>query len=77
MRISKIIAYLQGVLEREGDIRLADITGFWTRHNFETNEPILYASVGDGLAVGDLVKWLRASTQMLVQFGNQTEAGDD
>lgn len=52
MKISKVIAFLEGVMENGGDMELQSITGFWIRQIPATGERVVVASIGNGKAVG-------------------------
>lgn len=51
MKISRIVEFLEGVKERDGDIDVQTITGFWVRTIPSTGERVVVCAVGDGKSI--------------------------
>lgn len=51
MKISRVIEFLEGVKEKDGDLEVQTITGFWVRTTPETGERVVVCAVGDGKSI--------------------------
>jgi hypothetical protein len=55
MKISRVIEFLEKTKEKEGDIDIQGITGFWVREIPRTGERVVACSVGDGRSIEEVV----------------------
>lgn len=55
MKISEIVAFLNGVSEKEGDIEMESITGFWVRAIPVSEKRVVVCAVGEGLSLNDVL----------------------
>lgn len=66
MKISRIVEFLQSVEEREGDINMQGITGFWVRSVPATGERIVACAVGDGMSLDDVLRQNRITDEPVI-----------
>lgn len=53
MNIGKVIEFLQGVKDQEGDIKLRSVTGFWVRQIPRTGERVVICVAGNCQAMDE------------------------
>lgn len=56
MKISQVVAFLEKVKDKDGDLEVPIITGFWIRTIPATGERVVACAVGDGKSLEDLIK---------------------
>lgn len=53
LTISKVIEFLEGVKERDGDLRVRSVTGFWVRQIPRTGEKVVICVSGNSQAMDE------------------------
>lgn len=48
MKISKVIEFLEAVKDKDGDLEVQTITGFWIRKIPATGDRVVVCAIGDG-----------------------------
>lgn len=56
LKISQVVEFLEGVKEREGDIKIQTLTGFWVRSIPATGERVVVCAVGDAKSLEDVMR---------------------
>lgn len=56
MKISRVVYFLEKVMEANGDIEIQSITGFWVRRIPATGERVVVCAVGDAQSIEDIIR---------------------
>lgn len=56
LRISQVIDFLEKAKEKDGDIDIQTITGFWVQTIPSTGKRIVVCAIGDGKSVEDALR---------------------
>lgn len=56
LKISQVVEFLEGVKEREGDLKIQTLTGFWVRSIPATGERVVVCAVGDAQSLEDIMR---------------------
>lgn len=56
LKISQVVEFLEGVKEREGDLKVQTLTGFWVRSIPATGERVVVCAVGDAQSLEDIMR---------------------
>lgn len=53
MKISRVVTFLESIKDRDGDVEIQTITGFWVKTIPATGERVVVCAVGDGKSIED------------------------
>lgn len=59
LKISQVVEFLESVKEREGDLKVQTLTGFWVRSIPATGERVVVCAVGDGQSLEDVMRQVK------------------